>query len=309
MTTDHMELPDWLPLDAWNGYLEMRKRQKKVPTQRAIELAIAKLARMRIEGQEVSAVLDQSTSNGWTDLYEVRGADRRHDGERRTGGIQALGKKGQATADNAKAWLEGDQSADAIKLAKQKFAALFTGLADYYKDEVSQASLKIYWEGLKHFDYEALEQAAWAHTQLPDESGHWMPRVDSLRRMLEGRTTDQAQVAWSKVDRAVRTVGPYWDVAFDDPIIHRVIADMGGWVQINNSEDKNWPFVAKEFVNRYQSFKMTGQQPEHERYLIGMATAQNQSAGIYTDKPNVRLLGNVDKARQIASGTVVKQIK
>lgn len=300
-------LPDWLPLDAWDGYVEMRKKQKKPLTQRAMELRIADLAKWRIAGQDVAAILDQSTANGWTDLYEVRGTERRHDSDRR--GIQALGKKGQATADNAKAWLETDQSADAIKVAKQRFAALFTGLADYYKDEVSQASLKIYWEGLKHFDYEAIEQAAWAHTQLPDESGHWMPRVDSLRRMLEGRTSDQGQIAWSKVDRAVRTIGPYWDVAFDDPIIHRVIADMGGWVQINSSDDKNWPFVAKEFVNRYQSFKMTGQQPEHERYLIGMATAHNQAAGLTDEKPQIRLLGNVDKARQIASGVIIRQIQ
>lgn len=302
-----MSLPDWIPPEAWAGYMEMRKRQKKVPTDRAIELAIAKLGRMRIEGQDVGAVLDQSTANNWTDLYAVRNDDRRHDGERRTG-IQALGKKGQATADNAKAWLEGDQSAEAVKLAKRSFAELFTALADYYGAEISQASLRLYWEGLKAYDYNAIEKAAWAHTQLPDEAGRWMPKVSDLNKMLIGRTSDQSQIAWSKVDRAVRTVGPYADVAFDDPIIHRVVQDMGGWVCVCSKEEKEWPFVAKEFCTRYQAFRMTGDTPEHPRYLIGMANANNTHAG-QQHKLEVRLLGNTDKARQIASGVTMQQLK
>ena len=295
-----MSLPDWIPTEAWAGYIEMRKRQKKTPTDRAIELAIAKLGRLKIEGQDIGAVLDQSTSNGWTDLYAVRHDDRRTD-ERRAGGIQALGKKGQATADNAQAWLAGDQSQESVKEAKKRFASLFSGLADYYNAEVSKASLGLYWEGLRQYDYEAIEKACWAHTQLSDEAGRWMPKISDLNKMLAGRTSDQGQIAWSKVDRAVRTIGPYWDVAFDDPIIHRVISDMGGWIQMNSSEDKNWPFVAKEFVTRYQSFKMTGETPEHPRYLVGMANAQNTHSG-HQQGLNVRLLGNVEKAKQIASG-------
>lgn len=191
---------------------------------------------------------------------------------------------------------------------KRRFASLMTSVADYYNQPLSKNVIALYWDGLRQYDYEAIEAAMRAHMQLPDEAGRWMPKISDLNKMLAGRTSDQGQIAWSKVDRAVRTVGPYWDVAFDDPIIHRVIADMGGWVQINSAEDKNWPFVAKEFINRYQAFKMTGQQPEHERCLIGMATAHNQAAGLY-EKPQIRLLGNVEKAHQIVSGVVIKQIQ
>lgn len=307
MTTDHMELPDWIPIDAWNGYVEMRKKQKKPLTQRAMELRVADLAKWRIAGQDVAAILDQSTVNGWTDLYEVRGSERRNDGERRAG-IQALGKKGQVTADNAEAWLSADQSQEDVKEQKKRFAALFSGLADYYNAEVSKASLGLYWEGLKQYDYEAIEKACWAHTQLSDEAGRWMPKISDLNKMLVGRTSDQSQIAWSKVDRAVRTVGPYSDVAFDDAIIHRVLQDMGGWVCVCTKEDKEWPFVAKEFCTRYQAFRMTGDTPEHPRYLIGMANAQNTHAG-QQHKLEVRLLGNMDKARQIASGATLQLLK
>lgn len=186
---------------------------------------------------------------------------------------------------------------------KRRFAALMTALADYYEKSISKGVLALYWEGLRQYDYEALEKAAWAHTQLPDEAGRWMPKVSDLNKMLAGRTSDQGQIAWSKVDRAVRTVGPYADVAFDDPIIHRVIQEMGGWVMVCSKEEKEWPFVAKEFVTRYQAYKMTGETPEHAPYLTGIASSQNTHSG-QQNRLEVRLLGNVDKARQLIAAAL-----
>lgn len=190
---------------------------------------------------------------------------------------------------------------------KRRFAMLLTGLSEYYRHEVSKALAGIYWEGLKQYDIAAIEKAAHAHMQSPDENGRWFPKISDIAKYLEGRTIDQAGLAWSKVDRSVRTVGPYADVAFDDPIIHRVIEDMGGWVAINGKEDKEWPFIAKEFCTRYQAFRMTGDTPEHPRYLIGMANAHNAHSG-QQQGLQVRLLGNVEKARQIASGKMDAQI-
>lgn len=65
-------LPDWLPLDAWKSYLEMRKKIRRPPTDRAVELAIAKLAKFRDEGHDPKAVLEQSVMNGWQDLFAPR---------------------------------------------------------------------------------------------------------------------------------------------------------------------------------------------------------------------------------------------
>src|ERR1041385_8791188 len=110
---------------------------------------------------------------------------------------------------------------------KRRFAALMVALSDYYKSEISKSVMALYWEGLKQYDFAAIEKAAWAHTQSPDENGRWMPKISDLAKVLQGSTKDQASLAWIKVDRAVRTVGTYSDVAFDDPLIHRVIQDMG----------------------------------------------------------------------------------
>jgi hypothetical protein len=99
---------------------------------------------------------------------------------------------------------------------RRKFASLLTALSDYYRQEISKAVAGLYWEGLKQYDYEAIEKAAWAHTQNPDESGRWFPKIADLRKLLEGSTVDQAAIAWSKVDTAIRTRGTWDDVVFDD---------------------------------------------------------------------------------------------
>lgn len=76
-------LPDWIPVDAWNGWLEMRKKLKKPLTDRAAQRAINKLASMMQMGQDIAEVLDRSTMNGWTDLYEIK---ERNNGKSNWGG-------------------------------------------------------------------------------------------------------------------------------------------------------------------------------------------------------------------------------
>lgn len=65
-------LPDWMPMASWTGYIEMRKKKRKDPTARAVELLIGELERLRDEGQDIAAVLDKSTVNGWTDVYPLK---------------------------------------------------------------------------------------------------------------------------------------------------------------------------------------------------------------------------------------------
>jgi hypothetical protein len=64
-------LPDWIPLEPWNGWIEMRK-QKRVPnTPHSIKLAITTLTKLRSDGHDPGEVLDQSTLRGWTGLFEI----------------------------------------------------------------------------------------------------------------------------------------------------------------------------------------------------------------------------------------------
>lgn len=74
-------LPDWVPRDAWDGYVEMRVKIKAPMTARAKELAVAKLEGLKAAGHDPAAVLDASTSNSWKGLFEPR------DGSAAKGGV------------------------------------------------------------------------------------------------------------------------------------------------------------------------------------------------------------------------------
>jgi uncharacterized protein YdaU (DUF1376 family) len=65
-------LPDWVPVEAWNGYAEMRKKIRKPMTTRAQALVLKTLDRIRESGYSVEECLDNSTRNGWIDVYEPK---------------------------------------------------------------------------------------------------------------------------------------------------------------------------------------------------------------------------------------------
>lgn len=295
-------IPDWVPAEAWEGYVEMRKRIKKPMTERAVALKIKALEEFRDAGHDLTRILDQSTENNWTDLYEPK--DRRAgDSQKRV--IPQLGRHGNATAGAAQEWLNDSAMDDSLE-TKRKFAGLITALSDYYKSEISKAVLGIYWNGLNQYSYEAIEKACWAHTQLADEAGRWMPRNADIIKMIEGGTQDRGMLAWSKVDTAIRTRGTWDDVVFDDQVIHRVLADMGGWVLVGSKDDKEWPFVGKEFQQRYRAYAQRGGAPEYPAQLTGIANAQNQSTGRPLLPPI--LLGDPEKAKQVLKGGAAKAV-
>lgn len=65
-------VPAFVPSSAWNAYLDMRRRKGKPPTEHAIELILRKLDAMHARGINIAAVLDASTINGWSDVYEPK---------------------------------------------------------------------------------------------------------------------------------------------------------------------------------------------------------------------------------------------
>jgi len=96
--------PDWLPKDAWEGFIEMRKAIKKpLKTDRAITLNINTLDRLRKEGNDPEEVLNQSVANSWLGLFPIR-QERR--GQPKGVQLSPLGKTGQVTANNLQDWLE-----------------------------------------------------------------------------------------------------------------------------------------------------------------------------------------------------------
>lgn len=181
----------------------------------------------------------------------------------------------------------------------QRFTALIADVYAFYRQDFSPFAGRVWWQAMQPFDMAAVSEAFSKHCVNPD-NGQFMPKPADIVKMLQGSTQDSALVAWTKLDQAVRTVGTYTSVAFDDPIIHRVIGDMGGWIMFGTKTEDEWPFLRNEFVNRYRGFKMRNETPEYLPVMIGIAEAQNTKNGFKTSGP--ALLGNPERAMQVVKG-------
>lgn len=179
---------------------------------------------------------------------------------------------------------------------KKAFAEMMISLGEYYGKSVSQGLIGMYWQGLKHYDLSAVREALNRHVANPD-TGQFMPKIADVSKMLTGTSSDKALNAWAKVDKAVRRVGPYASVAFDDPLIHRVLNDMGGWISLGTKTEDEWPFVAREFENRYRGFSMRGEVPDYPPVMVGLSEAHNRVNGHKVQLP--MLIGNADKAKEV----------
>ena len=167
---------------------------------------------------------------------------------------------------------------------RERFGACLLAASELYGKPVGEAVAAVWWDALRRFDIAAVESAFRRHFANPD-AGQFMPKPADIVRMVEGTTVDAAQVAWAKVDKAVLVVGPYASVTFDDPIVMRVLQDMGGWVMLSDKTDDDWPFVANEFRTRYSGYRSRGMPVEHPRRLAGIAEKANAAQGIAYAEP------------------------
>lgn len=182
---------------------------------------------------------------------------------------------------------------------KAQFFTLIGGVYAFYRQDMSQFAGSVWWQAMQPFDFAAVADALNRHCVNPD-TGQFMPKPADVVKMLQGSTQDSAMVAWSKVDKGVRQVGTYASVVFDDPIIHRVIHDMGGWVALGTKDEKEWPFVAKEFENRYRGYRVRNETPEYPKQLAGIAESQNSREGRHSQPPV--LIGKSEAAKRVLQG-------
>lgn len=161
-----------------------------------------------------------------------------------------------------------------VDFDRQGFYELVANVYAFYRVDCTPFALGVWWEACKPFDANAVKDALNRHAVNPD-NGQFVPKPADIVKLIGGGTQDGALVAWSKVDRAIRSVGPYQSVVFDDPIIHAVIRDMGDWINLCNTDDEEYPFRAKEFENRYRGYRLRSEIGAYPHRLIGYAEGHN----------------------------------
>jgi hypothetical protein len=189
---------------------------------------------------------------------------------------------------------------------KIRFAELITGLAQTFHAPISATDLEAYWRLLSRFSLGEIEQAIAGYCRSP--KGHrFFPKPSELVALMVGSDADQALRAWSKVLRTIRGVGTYRTVVFDDPIIHAVIWDMGGWRSLCSMLVEDEPFRAKEFERRYVGY-VARPPTKYPRQLVGITDTINATQGYGQVRPPT-LIGDEQKALQVLeSGQEANQL-
>lgn len=188
---------------------------------------------------------------------------------------------------------------------KNKLLALLPDVCAFYRQDFSKFLGNVWVAAMEAYTFDEVKRAIERHTMNPD-TGQFMPKPADVVKMLGGSSIDMAMAAWSRVERHIRTVGQYQSVVFDDSLLHRVVYDMGGWVQICTSAqtEKDFEFVGREFQIRYRGFAMRGEHPEFPGWLVGHVEAQNAQEGIR--RPiELRAIGDPRKcAAVLKAGTI-----
>lgn len=176
---------------------------------------------------------------------------------------------------------------------KKRFAELIAGLAQTFVTDISTRDLENYWRLLKNYPMSQIEQAIIGYCVSP-EGYKFMPKPGEIIASLQGKQSEQSLLAWVKVTKAIRQVGSSKTVIFDDPIIHAVIGDLGGWIRLCRTTERELIFQQKEFERLYACYL---QRPlrKYPRQLTGITETENSAAG-YDIRQKPILLGNIAKA-------------
>lgn len=175
-----------------------------------------------------------------------------------------------------------------------QFQQLMTDVLAYYRQDASAFVLGLWWNACRGFELEQVRKALQRHCTDP-ERGQFAPKVADLARILQGTATDRAALAWGKVHEAMSAVGAYQDVVFDDPAIHAVVEDMGGWPKVCRTPMDELSHLQHRFQVAHKAYTERGQF-EYPRRLGGDRSPDSEYARRGIPLPRPMLVGNRERA-------------
>lgn len=128
-------------------------------------------------------------------------------------------------------------------------------------------------------------------TMLKERPYANIPSPGDIRKYcLETREEDldiRVAAARNKIKKAMNSVGTYVTVAFDDPIIHLVIRDFGGWIKLGMTDMEEFENLLKWDLPRLYKAYATRKNADIPLMLEGKA-----------DDKTVKYIGNEEKAKR-----------
>lgn len=189
-------------------------------------------------------------------------------------------------------------------LSEKKFKEGMFLLCEQFQREASEVLLKGYWLVLKELTDGEFERAIMI--LLSQTKFHKLPLPAEIREAIHGNIEDKAILALNKVENAIRQIGLYRSVVFDDPVIHMAIQALDGWQTICMMLAEEWKWKRKEFISFYKAFTVNPcQYPEK---LIGYHDHNNEINGYKEHIKAPVLIGDKGKAQAVLENATAKNI-
>ena len=168
---------------------------------------------------------------------------------------------------------------------QEKFTQGLLILAEVYNRKLSLLLLHTYWDCLKKYSFSVFETILWNFLNNPDYAKKGFPSPAEWIKAIEGDVNSRSLVAWTEIIKTIRHVGHYESVIFNDPLIHLVIKEMGGWIFLCQQSERELIFLQKEFERRYQNYYAINKSTILPAYLTGEIERQNRIHGFTEDIP------------------------
>lgn len=175
-----------------------------------------------------------------------------------------------------------------------EFTQLMTWMNVIYGQSFNEVGIEAYWRLLQSFPFPMVREALTQHILHP-EQGKFLPKpCDVTRYVHGGDEKSQSLRAWNKVEAAIKSIGSYTSIVFDDPLIHAVLEDMGGWISLCETALKVLPFRGKDFQQSYIAYVLRPPL-RYPKYLIGREEHENRMNS-QPIKNSPALFGDTQKA-------------
>lgn len=177
-----------------------------------------------------------------------------------------------------------------------RFVSSLTAMGALYDKEPAAQVIEIYFRALEKFTIDEVEHGI----SKACSTLKFFPKPVELIDCITGGTgnlADKAMVEACRVLEAIKNIGTYTAVCFDDPVTQAVIVQQfGGWAKFGDMLVDSEKWFIKDFSSGYQAFAR--QNVRHYGALPGLAHSQNALTGRERDEKPV-YIGDVEKAKAI----------
>lgn len=141
-----------------------------------------------------------------------------------------------------------------------RFKQLISAITEEYKENFSELRIKQWWQALKDYSSNDVEQAYMAYLSSQwcmkaPKPGNLISLITGTEKQQQLTVEDKALSAWNEILLEIRRVGVYGNLDIDDKVALKSVQSIGGWKTIcHSTEDALKTWKRKEFISAYHTF-------------------------------------------------------